>query len=305
MSALIEGVIPVLHTPWEADGSVDAGSLRREVDWIFETGADGCAIALASDILRMTPEERVGLFRTVAEMVGRRGPLVASVGAETEAQAVAYAKAARDAGAAAVMAIPPRQLALNERELEGYFGAILDATPLPLIVQDASSYVGKPMPAEFQAGLLTRWGADRVWFKPEANPVGPLISRLNELTGNRARVYEGSGGVLLIENWRRGIAGTMPGCDLLDAIVPLWRALGGRYEAKAYRLWLPVSAIATLEGQAGLDGYLAIERFLMMRRGIFSSDRMRGAGAWTPDAHMKAELVRLFAILRATVRNEA
>jgi hypothetical protein len=42
----------------------------------------------------------------------------------------------------------------------------------------------------------------------------------------------------------------------------------------------------------------------MMKRGIFSSDRMRTPADWTPDGHMKAEALRLFAILRATVKNE-
>jgi 4-hydroxy-tetrahydrodipicolinate synthase len=189
----VEGVLPVIHTPWNADGSVDADSLRREVDWVFDTGADGCAIALASDILRMTPAERVALIRTVAGLAGNRGPLIASVGAEETEQAVAFAKAALDAGATALMAIPPREQPLDEAGLTRYFGAIVEATPLPLIVQDASSYVGSPMTPEFQAGLLDRWGPDRVWFKPEANPAGPLITRLGQLTKHRARIFEGSG----------------------------------------------------------------------------------------------------------------
>jgi len=304
MPAMVQGVIPILHTPYREDGTIDRESLRREVDWVFATGADGCGIALASDILRMAPQERIDLFGAVVKLVGGRGPVVASVGAETAEQAELYARAARAAGAAALMAIPPRERALSEPELERYFERIALVTPLPMIVQDASGYVGKPMNAEFQAGLMRSGGADKVWFKPEANPVGPLISRLRELTEGRARIFEGSGGVSLIENWRRGIAGTMPGCDLLDAVVPLWKALQAGNEAEAYRLWLPVAAIAILEGTAGLDGYIAIERYIMMKRGIFSSDRMRGADAWTPDGMMKAEIDRLLAILRTAVGNE-
>ncbi len=301
MTAALGGVIPILHTAYRNDGSLDLDAVRREVDWVFDTGADGCGIALASDLLRLTPEERRALSRCVIAAARDRGPVVMSVGAESAGAAVAYARDALAAGASALMAIPPVEGTPGETEVRSYYEALLAATPLPVIVQDASAYLGRAMTPEFQVSQFAAHGPDRILFKPEGAAVGATITRLHALTGGRARIFEGSGGVLLVENFRRGLAGTMPGCDLLDAIVPLWRALGRGDDDTAYRLWYPVAAIALLEGQAGLDGYLAIERYLMVKRGLFASDRMRGAGAWTPDAPLRAELDRLFARLRQAV----
>src|SRR5690349_13744957 len=157
------------------------------------------------------------------------------------------------------------------------------------------------MRPEFQAGLLDRHGPDRILFKPEADPVGPLIARLHELTRNRAFIYEGSGGGELVANHARGVAGTMPGCDLLDAVLPLWRALEAGDAAGVARLRAPVEALARLEGAHGLDGYLAIERYLMKQRGLFPNDAMRGADAWTLDDATRGEVDRLFAALQASV----
>ncbi len=301
MATPIAGVVPILHTCWRDDGLLDSDSVVRQIEWVIGLGVGGCGIALASDILRMTPPERIGFFRLVSDAVKGRVPIVMSVGAETAEQAMAFAAAAKSAGAAAVMAIPPRTKHVSQDELHTYYEFILDAADLPVIVQDASGYVGKPMTAEFQAGLAARRGWDRIWFKPEADPVGPVITRLHELSGGKAVIFEGSGGSQLIPNFAYGIAGTMPGCDLLDGIVGIWKALVAGDAATADRLAGPVTALALLEGRGGLDGYLAIERHLMKKRGLFATDRMRDAGGWRPDPPLLAEVDREFRRLRGVV----
>ena len=64
-------------------------------------------------------------------------------------------------------------------------------------------------------------------FKPEAPPIGPRLTRLLDATGGRARVFEGTGGLFLIDSFRRGAIGTMPASDVVWALSALWRALGG------------------------------------------------------------------------------
>jgi len=58
-------------------------------------------------------------------------------------------------------------------------------------------------------------------------PIGPRLSQLLAATGGKARVFEGTGGIALIDSFQRGIVGTMPGADLIDGIVALWRAPEG------------------------------------------------------------------------------
>ena len=50
--------------------------------------------------------------------------------------------------------------------------------------------------------------------------------------------------------------------------------------------------------QAGLDGFLAIEKDLLVKRGIFTSARRRSPNAWDLDAETAAEVDRLFARLQ-------
>ena len=49
----LHGVLPVLQTPFTPERQIDAVVLQREIDWAFETGADGVVVAMVSEILRL------------------------------------------------------------------------------------------------------------------------------------------------------------------------------------------------------------------------------------------------------------
>jgi 4-hydroxy-tetrahydrodipicolinate synthase len=288
------GVLAIVHTPFDAADRIDAADLRREVDWIFATGADGLGTGMVSEILRLSTAERGWLAERLVEFTAGRGPVFMSVGAESGAVAREHARAAERAGCDAVMAVPPMTVRLSAAALVDYFREIADGVPLPLVVQDASGYVGQPIPHSACVELLDRYGPDKILFKPEAAPLGPNLSALRDATGGRARIFEGSGGILLVDSYRRGIVGTMPGVDLLDGVVALWRALEAGDDDAIYSISLPLSAIVALQMQAGLDGFLAIEKYLLVKRGLFSSARRREPNGWSLDDETAREVDRLF-----------
>lgn len=292
----LKGVLPVLHTPYHDDYRIDYETLGAEADFAYEAGADGIVFALASETLRLTQDERFAVAECLGKRNADRGSFTMSVGAESVVAAVNYARQAESAGATALMAIPPLSVSLGEAALRGYYAAILEATTLPLVVQDASSYVGNPISAEFQARLRLEFG-ERVCFKPEAPPVGPVISALNAATNGEAKIFEGSGGTMLAENYRRGIAGTMPGTDLVDAIVALWKALERGDDDKIYAISPLIGAILAMVHS--LDGYLAIEKYLLYKRGIFKNRLVREPVGFTLDAPAIAEIDRLYERLQA------
>ncbi len=86
MTSNIEGVLPILHTPFDVNDRIDRDSLGREIDWAFQQGVNGVCSAMVSEILLLTSEERVELNRLIVEMTAGRGNVVASVGAESSRQ---------------------------------------------------------------------------------------------------------------------------------------------------------------------------------------------------------------------------
>lgn len=298
----LQGVFPVFQTPYRDDESIDYDILQREIEWLFECGSDGIVMAMVSEMLRLGDQERRDLCEASCRFAKGRGGVILSVGAESTPIAVEYAKHAQGCGAAAVMAIPPVSIGATENELGDYYERIVQAISIPVIIQDASGYVGKPMSISFQAEMLNRFGAERILFKPEATPIGPRLSELRDATNGKAHIFEGTGGISLVDSYRRGIAGTMPGADLIKGLVALYKALEAGDEQRIYQLSFPISAIVSM--QNSLDAFLAIEKHLLVKQGIFQNTIVRGPKAYLPDKETIAEVDRLFDLLTA-VLNEA
>ncbi len=289
-------MFPVFQTPFADDDSVDADVLETEIEWMYGHGIDGIVMAMVSEVIRLSDTERRELAELACQLGGPHGPVVVSVGAESTPVAVGLAQHAEEAGAAAVMAIPPMSVAVADDELLGYYRALLDAIDIPVIVQDASGYVGRPMSIRMQADLLDAY-SDRVLFKPEATPIGPRLTELREATGGAARVFEGSGGISLVDSYKRGIVGTMPGAEVCWAIVALWRALAAGDQERIDAVNGPLSSLISL--QTSLDSFIAVEKHLLVRQGVFASARVRGPVGYRLDPETAAEVDRLFDLLGA------
>ena len=298
----IAGILPIVHTPFLDDDSIDVKSLQREIDWAFDVGADGLCTGMVSELLRLTVDERLQLTEQIAECRRDRGVFIVGVGAESTKQAVAFTSHAEQHGASGVMAIPPISTSLADEQLHSYFQALVKATALPVIVQDASGYVGQRISLDICDRLLDEFGPERILFKPEASPLGPNLSILRDRTNGQARIFEGSGGISLIDSFRRGIEGTMPGMEFLQGIVAIWNALKAGDDSRAYRVYFPLCALVSIQLQAGLDGFLAIEKYVLKKRGLFTTDRRRGPLAWKLDKETRQEVDRLLELLENEFR---
>ncbi|MBN1292884.1 MAG: dihydrodipicolinate synthase family protein [Candidatus Latescibacteria bacterium] len=296
----ISGVLPVVHMPYRDNDAIDFDVLSREVDHVFDAGADGIVLALASELTRLTNNERFELSEKLPQMANGRGTVTISVGAETTYQAVKFAEAAEKAGADAVMAVPPFIASLSGEKKFDYFKSIHDAITIPLVVQDASGYMGgESMSVELQARMRTEL-SPRIYYKPEGLPTGPTLSKLQEALNNEGVIFEGSGGFLLIDSYRRGVDGTMSGSDLIKGIVEIWRALEQGNDARAYEVYFPLAAIVLLQSP-NLDTYLAIEKYLLVKQGIFKNQKVRKPTSYDLDPGTAAEVDRLFGKLETVL----
>jgi dihydrodipicolinate synthase/N-acetylneuraminate lyase len=294
----LSGVLPVISTPFTQSLELDKAGLDREIDWLLLNGADGVVVAMVSELPRLTHRERLELGEAVVERVAGGAHTVLSVGAESTDQAVRYTQHAVRSGASAVMANPPLTVSAGTEQLRAYYRSIIEAAgPLPTVIQDASGYIGTPISLDLLAQLFEEYGPERVMFKPEAQPLGPRLSKLLEITDGEARVFEGSGGVALLESFRRGIVGTMPGADLIWAISALWRALNDGDFTRAYEV--TAALVPLLASLSSLDSYVAVEKYLLVKQGIIDHEYRRQPTDFDFDAIARAEMDELFDRLAA------
>ena len=97
----------------------------------------------------------------------------------------------------------------------------------------------------------------------------------------------------------------MPGMEFLDGIVALWDALRAGDDEKAYKVYFPICALVALQLQAGLDGFLAVEKYVLHKRGLFSTTHRRRPNAWQLDEESRAEVDRLLAKLAEALQETA
>ena len=88
--------------------------------------------------------------------------------------------------------------------------------------------------------------------------------------------------------------------DLIDGIVSLWRALESGDDERAYRLSLPIAALVSL--QHNLDAFVAIEKYLLVKQGVFGNEIVRGPVSYELDDETRGEVDRLFDRISSAVR---
>jgi 4-hydroxy-tetrahydrodipicolinate synthase len=108
--ASIEGIVPVMLTPFDASGEIDFGGLERLIEWYLQHGTDALfAVAQSSEMQFLSLHERTELARFVVDRVAGRVPVVVS-GHISHAPAAQYEelKAAADSGADGIVLVTNR-----------------------------------------------------------------------------------------------------------------------------------------------------------------------------------------------------
>ena len=295
----LAGVFNVISTPIDSNDEIDQKTLKKEIDWLIKCGSNGAVLAMVSEVLRFSASERRKQWQLSLEYLSDRIPLVVSVGAESAAIAVGLAKDAQKDGATAVMATPPSAFVASADEVKSYYQRIIEAVDITVIVQDASNYLGAPIELETYVELIDKYGDERVQFKPEAKPVKERLAQLNKISNNRARVFEGQGGIDLLDTHPLGVKGTMPGAEVPWAIVGLWNALEKKDLITAQAIHTPLAKLISY--QTTLDAYVAVEKYLLVKQGVFINTNQRGPVGFKLDEQTKNKIDLAYSELAAAI----
>jgi 4-hydroxy-tetrahydrodipicolinate synthase len=292
----IKGVLPVIMTPWDESFDIHEDDFARQVDYCYDVGADGLVIGQVSEILRMNSRERQQITELAVKYGHPRGWVVVSTGAESTKNAVEYSLHAQEAGVDAVLLMHPTTTSLTEDRMLKYYRDVIRELTIPVMVHHAKSYAKTPMTIRMQAELLKEFGADRILFKPESSPLPPRHTELQAATDQRARIFEGDGGMMMIDSWFRGLHGAIPATDCVKYVVTLWRALAAGNMAQAEMVAYPLSYMMC-QMMNSVDCYQHLSKHILHRKGLISSPRVREPVDHVPDAATYKEIDRIVAVL--------
>ncbi|MBT2458748.1 dihydrodipicolinate synthase family protein [Streptomyces sp. ISL-86] len=276
MAKQVKGVLPVILMPYtEGGAAIDEEDLLAQADHIFAAGCDGFVVGQVSEVLRLTHEERLQVAELSAKAAQGRGISVMSTGAESPEAAVAYSRHAQQVGVDALLVMHPATIPLGDDGMVEYYSAVIESVDIPVIIHHAKSLAKQPLSIEAQVRLLEQYGEERVLFKPEAQPTPPRVSQLRDATGGRARIFEGDGGMMLLDCHRRGLAGTIPATEVAEIVFTFWQLLEQGRRAEAERIGHGLSYLMC-HMMNSTDYYVAIAKRLLKERGIVKSTHVRG-----------------------------
>lgn len=283
MNEAIQGIFPIVYTPFDAAGAIDEEDVRRLVNYLIEAGTHGlAAVGGASECHKLSVDERKWLAGVVIDEARGRVPVIVGTSATNTVDAVALTRHAEQAGAVAAFVTPPIHGPVTIEALRYHYGALVRAVSMPVMIQDALLSV-----APAQVARLAEEFPSLSYVKEEAPDSGHRIAELKALLGERVRIM--SGGSYLLDDLARGAIGAIPGsvgvADLSRAYNK-YRA-GDRAEARAaYDHFLPLSH---WRRQFPLLG----AKEVLHRIGVFKAAYLREPAGQRLDEHDHRELSAL------------
>ncbi len=262
------GIFTIPSTPFREDGEIDVASFRRIVDFCIECNAHGLVYPVnASEFTALSDAERFELSTVLVEQNAGRLPAIIGVAGLTSECASKFAAHAREIGADGVIAMPPyiKQRPLSQQLIFDYYRKIAEAARIPVFIQNYSPPIGTDMSAEFVLKLCGE--IDHVEYVKEETV--PSTIKLSEIVKNNdgsvKGFFGGAGGRYLIEEYRRGSDGNMPGCHVTDVVVAFWDALEAGDEERALYIYKEMAPLFFFEHQ--LPGCY---KEVLYRRGVIS-----------------------------------
>jgi 4-hydroxy-tetrahydrodipicolinate synthase len=149
VSERLHGVLPALITPFTQDGSaVNTTALAAIVDRLVGAGVSGLVPGGSTgEFTTLTNAERRQLVEATVDAAGGRVPVIAGTGALSTRETVQLSRHAEEAGAAAVMIVPPFYEALSWNELLAHYTAVADAIDIPIMYYNLPSVSGVKLTA--------------------------------------------------------------------------------------------------------------------------------------------------------------
>jgi 2-keto-3-deoxy-L-arabinonate dehydratase len=232
------------YTLFDEHGNLTRDAMRRQIKSMFAHGVHGVGVlGLASEFKKLSTVERLIVMEWVAEDVAGKVPLSVTVAEPKVHGQVEFVRAAYGVGAKWVILQPPQVKGAPESEPISFFGAVADASPIPIAIQNAPEYLGIGL-SNLGIKTLNRVHPNVSIVKLEATAVS--IARLLDDVSGAVDVFNGRGGIEMIDSLRAGAVGIVPGGETFDVLLRIFDSWAGNSEtgaaeaAKLYEHVLPL-----------------------------------------------------------------
>jgi 2-keto-3-deoxy-L-arabinonate dehydratase len=280
----IDGVVPVIPTPFRRDETIDYEALAACVRFAADCKLSAvCLPAYGSEFYKLSEAERAKVVETAVAASDGRVPVIGQSNHPSAFLAAEIAKANEARGAALISFALPRIFALGENDLLAYARTVCSAVKLPVLIQDFNPG-GATIGPEFCRRLLELCPNFR-YTKLEEPLMATKVLAVRQATEDRIGVLEGWGALYMMELLSTGICGVMPGVGMADLLQRVWNLAKRGHETEAWDLYEKLLPQICFSLQ-NLELFLWLEKDLLAQRGVITADSAHVRSATlTPDEH--------------------
>jgi 4-hydroxy-tetrahydrodipicolinate synthase len=290
----LEGVFPIVTTPFDENDRLDLESLTKVVGHILDGGAHGVVYpAIASEFQTLTERERKSAIEHVFHVVGSRRPVVVGISCTNDLmKPEGLARHAAECRAAAVMLMPSPAEKQNVRQL---FENVAAACDLPIILQNAPPPLGSALSVDEMVEIGRVVPAVR-YVKEETLPCGQRISRLLSEATDFLGVFGGAGGRFVLDELARGALGSMPACEFTAIHVEIFNLFRHGRQAEARHLFNALLPLLNFESVFRTPA----TKHILQEMKVISSSRFRDHNPKL-DTYDRKEIAAILMDLRSCI----
>ncbi len=271
----IKGICPIAPAVYNDRGECDYKAYESCCDAMLKGGAHALALfGIAGEYYKMDRDEEEKLIDiTVKVCHNNNSPVVISNTRHATEVAVKWAKRIEASGADCMMVLPPFFLKPGAAELTRHIEALCDAVSIPVMLQYAPEQTGVGIAPEVLAGIGQHHQNLR-YYKIECKPPGAYISKLLERLNGNGEIFIGNAGFQMIEGFRRGAVGVMPGPSMFDVYRKIYDYIQADDMASAMLVHEKLNAMLNHIRQ-NVEMIICYEKKILQRRGLIPCDYCR------------------------------
>ncbi|KAF2717025.1 aldolase [Polychaeton citri CBS 116435] len=233
----LKGIMVALYTPWTSDQKdIDAVALDQHINRLIDAGVHGLVPGGSTgEFTTMTNAERKELIEICVRSAAGRVPVVAGTGALSSSDCIELAVHAREAGASALMVVPPFYDVPSYGQLCALLAEIHEASGLDIMYYNIPSATGQNLTPE-QLGGLGKFG---VKYMKDTSGNAPALTELLFERQSEITTFNGWD-TLTFYGLAAGAKGSVWGATnvIPDLSVQLWNAVAVEGDLKKGReLW--------------------------------------------------------------------
>lgn len=176
---LFSGVGVALVTPFNQASQVDYAALTRLVESVTQGGVDFLVVmGTTAENVTLTKDEKHKVLRHIVTCNGGKLPIVYGIGGCNTAEVIETMQSSDLSGVNGILSVVPYYNKPNQEGMYAHFAAVLEASPLPVILYNVPGRTGVNMTATTTLRLAKRYPTKAVAIKEASGNLGQVAYML-------------------------------------------------------------------------------------------------------------------------------